>query len=847
MLSATIKGMLAHKLRLVLTATSIALGVAFLAGTLMLNDSMQRAFDNVFGSINSGTDVAVRADAGDVKTDNPDDSRPPIPASVLPLVRGVDGVAEAEGSVRGYALLIGSDGKPIQPQGAPTLGGNLASDPAMRGDIALRTGRAPVRPGEVAIDASSAKKGDLAVGSTAKVLFRGAPETFTVVGTVEYAGEDDLGGSTSAYFDLPTAQRVLGKRGVYDSISVKSDGSVSDAALAKRVGADLPQGMQALTGQAVADEASDAIKKGLGFLSIALGGFAGIALFVGSFIIWNTFSMQVAQRTRELALFRAIGATRRQAMRTILAEAVVLGLVASALGIVLGLGMAKALSAVMTAFGLVLPTAALRIQPTTVLAGFLVGTLVTVVAAVAPARRATRVLPVEALRDAAPTTQRFSRRRLAVGLLLSAAGVAALLWGLYGSGSPLMIPVGVVGVVLGVTTLSPLIVLPMAAVIGSPLRGRGVPGDLARQNAMRNPRRTASTAMALVIGLTMVAAVAVFASSLKASFSDVLSSTVKAELYVLTPSPNSEGFSPQVTTAVKKVPGVDVVSASGYGTAKFAGKDGAFSSVDPATADQAFNLPLTDGDVAHNLTDGGVLVYDKKAEAKGWKVGDLVPTDFARSGHANLRVQGFYDDKSFVNSDYVISLGTHDRYVPDRLESTDMVVVDKGADVGAVEQRVDDALASHPDATVMDKEEFEGALANLIDQLLSLVTVLLLLAVLIALLGIVNTLALSVFERTRELGLLRAVGMTRGQVRSMVRWESVVISVIGALIGAALGIGLGVALTHALADQGIEKISIPGLQLGIYIVAAAVAGVVAAIGPARRASKVDVLRAVVTE
>src|SRR3954447_15890054 len=446
MLSATIKGMLAHKLRLVLTATSIALGVAFLAGTLMLNDSMQRAFDNVFGSINSGTDVAVRADAGQVETDNPDDSRPPIPATVLGVVRGVDGVAEAEGSVRGYALLIGSDGKPIQPQGAPTLGGNLASDPAMRGDIALRTGRAPVRPGEVTIDASSAKKGDLAVGSTAKVLFRGAPETFTVVGTVEYAGEDDLGGSTSAYFDLPTAQRVLGKRGVYDSISVKSDGSVSDAALAKRVGADLPQGMQALTGQAVADEASDAIKKGLGFLSIALMGFAGIALFVGSFIIWNTFSMQVAQRTRELALFRAIGATRRQVMRTILAEAVVLGLVASALGIVLGLGMAKALSAVMTVFGLVLPTAALRIQPTTVLAGFLVGTLVTVVAAVAPARRATRVLPVEALRDAAPTVNRFSRRRLAVGLLLSAAGVAALLWGLYGSGPPPLFPGGGGGV-----------------------------------------------------------------------------------------------------------------------------------------------------------------------------------------------------------------------------------------------------------------------------------------------------------------------------------------------------------------------------------------------------------------
>src|SRR3954465_130253 len=256
MFGATIKGMLAHKLRLFLTATSIALGVAFLAGTLMLNDSMQRAFDDVFGSVNSGTDVAVRAEAGAVKTEDPDDSRPPLPAKVINLVRGVDGVAVAEGRVRGYAPLTASHGKPIQPQGAPTLGGNLASDPGMRGDITLRTGRAPQRPGEVAIDASSAKNGDLSVGDRTQVLFRAAPETFTVVGTVEYAGEDDLGGSTSAYFDLATAQRVLDKQGVYDSISVKAEDGVSDSTLAKRVDAALPQGVQALTGQAVADEAS---------------------------------------------------------------------------------------------------------------------------------------------------------------------------------------------------------------------------------------------------------------------------------------------------------------------------------------------------------------------------------------------------------------------------------------------------------------------------------------------------------------------------------------------------------------------------------------------------------------
>jgi putative ABC transport system permease protein len=456
------------------------------------------------------------------------------------------------------------------------------------------------------------------------------------------------------------------------------------------------------------------------------------------------------------------------------------------------------------------------------------------------------VLPVEALRDAAPTAPRFSHIRLGLGLALTAGGVGALLWGLYGSGTPLLIPGGVVGVVFGVTILAPMIVLPMASVIGAPLKGAGVSGELARENAMRNPKRTASTAMALVIGLTMVAAVTVFASSLKSSFSDVLTSSVKAELYVITPSPNAEGFSPDVTKVVRGVDGVDVVSGSGFGAANFDGKAGGFTSIDPTTADKAFDLGMVDGKAA-DLKDGGVLVYDKTANAKGWKVGDVVDTAFARQGSAQLRIDGLYHEKGFVNADYVISLGTHDKYVPDRLETTDMVVVDNGADVDVVEQRIDDALATHPDATVMNQQEFEGALGGFIDQLLSLVTVMLLLAVLIALLGIVNTLALSVFERTRELGLLRAVGMTRAQVRAMVRWESVVISVIGALIGAALGIGLGIALTRALADQGIEKIAVPGVQLALYVLAAAVAGVLAAIGPARRASKVDVLRAVVTE
>jgi putative ABC transport system permease protein len=846
MVGATLRGMLAHKLRLALTLVSIALGVAFLAGTLMLTDSMQRAFDDVFADVNSGTDVAVRSEAGPVTTDDPDDAHAPVPADLLSTVRGVDGAAVAEGSVRGYALLTDSHGKPIQPSGAPTLGGNLSVDPALRGDVDLRSGRAPTGSHEVAVDASSARKGGLSVGSRTSILFRSGPETFTVVGIVGYGTRDDLGGSTSAYFTLPTAQRVLDRTGHFDSIVVAAAPGVSDSALATRIGAELPEGTEALTGQALADESSRAVEKGLGFLNIALLGFAGVALFVGSFIIWNTFSMQVAQRTRELALLRAIGATRRQVLRSILGEALVVGFVASLLGIAVGVAMARGLSALMTVFGFDLPSAPVRIQGSTVLAGVLVGTVVTVVAAVAPARRATKVLPVEALRDSVPSARRFSPVRLTLGVVLFGAGVAALLSALFASAPPLLIVVGVVGAVFGVTALAPLIVGPMAVAIGAPLRRRGLPGELAQQNARRNPMRTASTAMALVIGLSLVAAVAVFGASLKASFSDVLSTATKADLYVLTPSPNALGFSHDVIGVVRGVDGVRVVSATGYGSAQFAGKVTGFSSIDPATADEAFDIGMVQGKTT-DLGNDGVLVYDKTARKHGWQVGDSIKSVFAKTGPATFRLAGTFDDKSLVNADYVISTAAHTRHEPERLESTAMVVVDDGADISTVERSISDALANHPDATVMNQAEFEGALGGFIDQLLSLVTVLLLLAVAIALLGIVNTLALSVFERTRELGLLRAVGMTRGQVRAMVRWESVVISVIGALIGAVLGTGLGIALTRALADEGIEKVAVPWGQLVLYLLAAAVAGVLAALGPSRRASNVDVLRAVVTE
>jgi len=848
MLAATLRGMVAHKLRLVLTTASIALGVAFLAGTLILTDTMKLAFDQLFGKIGSGQDAVVRTEAAFDQSEGVGLSRAPIDSSVLEQVRAVDGVRVAEGSVTGYALLTDTEGEAVLTSGgAPTQGYNLPEDVALRGDVEIRSGHAPTGPSEVVIDATSAEKHDIPLGSDIKILFRGPTQTFTVVGTVGFGGEKDLGGTTSAYFDTATAQKVLGSPDTFDAINVRAADGVSDAALATRLDAALPEAAEAVTGAQVAQETSDAVSQDLKFVSVMFLIFAGIALFVGSFIIWNTFTMIVTQRSREIALMRAVGATRRQIRKSLLTEALMLGAVSSAVGVVAGIGVAKGLNWLMSALGFSLPTTSLQIAPRTIWLSILVGTVVTVVAALVPARRATMVLPVEALREATPGSRPPSRRRLVIGALTLVGGVAAVLSALYGGGSPKLLGIGVPAALIGVITLAPVAARPLAALLGWPLRLRGVPGDLARQNAMRNPRRTASTATALMIGLTLVVSMGVFASSLKASFSDILSGSTHADLYLAKASNGAEGFSPEATKKVAAVPGVSAASATAFGQGRFADEQTFFTSIDPATAERTLSLDVSTGSVKALGADG-VLVAKKKAEANGWAVGSTVPAEFASTGKHDLLVAGIFDQTGgFVEADYLLSLDGQDALTGDHLDASALVLLDEGADTGEVKAAITAALADHPDAKILDQEEYEAEATGFIDQLLTFVSVMLLLAVVIALLGIVNTLALSVFERTRELGLLRAVGMTRAQVREMVRWESVVISLIGAGAGAVLGIGLGLVLAQALKSEGIEAVSVPWPSIAAYVVAAAVAGMVAAIGPARSASKVDVLKAVVTD
>ena len=846
MFTASLRGMLAHRLRLVLTTASIALGVAFLAGTLILTDTMHKAFDQLFGKVSAGTDAVVRHEAaysGGLGT-----AHQPIPQSVLTTVRAVPGVRAAEGNVSGYALLTDNDGKAIlASQGSATNGSSLPTDERLRGDVKIRSGHAPSGPAEVVIDARSADEHHVALNSTIKILFHGPTRQLKVVGTATFGGEKDLGGSTTAYFDMPTAQRLLGTPGEFDQIDVSAAAGVSQSELAGRLNAALPDKVEALTGQAIAKEFSDGVKQGLGFVTIMFSVFAGIALFVGSFIIWNTFTMIVTQRAREIALLRAVGATRRQVLGSLILEALLLGLGASAAGLGLGIGVAKGLTALMDAVGFSLPTTSTQLAPRTIWLSLIVGTLVTVFAAVLPARRATRVLPVEALREATPGASAPSKKRAVAGVLVVGAGVGSLLAGLFGGAGIAMVGAGILATVLGVTTLAPLAVRPLAAAIGWPLRLRGLPGDLARQNAMRNPRRTASTAAALMIGLTMVVTVGVFASSLKGSLGDVLGGSTKADLFLARASIGGNGFSTDVAKAVARVPGVATVSTTGFGQARFAGSATSYSSVDPATVDKVLNLDVSAGR-ASDLGTGGLLVRRETAAGHHWTVGSVITAEFASTGKHDLRVVGIFDRKGgFLDSEYILSHATQEAFDGVRLDTAGLVLLAPGADRGTVRRGIANALHDHPDAKILTQKEYEKDAGGFIDKLLIFVTVMLMLAVLIALLGIVNTLALSVFERTRELGLLRAVGMTRGQVRAMVRWESVVISVIGAMAGAGLGIGLGVALARAMRDDGIESIVIPGAQIALYVGLAALAGVLAAIGPARGASKVDVLRAVVTD
>jgi putative ABC transport system permease protein len=840
-LRAALRSLLAHKIRLLLTVISIVLGVSFMAGTYVLTDTMTRAFNDLVDTGYSSIDVLVRGSNSFTAQTSSLEERDPMPASVLDEVSAVPGVAQAVGDVIGYAQIVDPvTGKVIGTFGPPTAASSWND---LNGFTLKPGGSTPQGAGQVVIDASTAETHDIQVGDRVKIVFEGPPGEFEVVGLAGYGEEDSLFGATWALFDLPTAQAVLGKEGELDSVSVVAEEGTPGAELQREIAAVLPEGVEAVTAATVTAEAQDQVSTGLGFLRTAFLVFAFVALFVGAFIIFNTFAIIVAQRTRELALFRALGASPRQVMTSVIVEALVVGVVASALGVVVGVGLASVLKGLLNATGFDIPASGAVILPRTIIVSIVVGTLVTLVAAIVPARRAARVAPIEALREAQDRPGRSLRFRLIAGGIVLALGVIPLLYGLFGNpdNALQLVGLGVAFTFIGIAMLTPMIARPVAAALGSPIRRTGVPGKLGRENAMRNPRRTAATASSLMIGLGLVVFVAVFGASAKASTNAILERTLKAD-FILT-SPTFSGFSTASAADMRAVPGVATVSQVRQGEVKIDGGTSFITGVDPATFESVSDVGVVNGSVPDLEQAGSIAIFEDTAADNGLGIGDTVTVDWPATGETELEVVAVYSENGLIG-DWTVSLETYDANVAQQLDVFVFVKAEEGADVAVVQSGLEEALVPYPNIEVQDQAAFRDKYASFLNQVLNLVTALLLLAVIIALFGVMNTLFLSIYERTRELGLLRAVGLTRRQTRSMVRWEAVIIAIMGALFGVVIGIAFGWALQQALAPEGFTELGIPGGQILVYVVLAAVLGVFFAIFPARRAAKLNVLRAI---
>jgi putative ABC transport system permease protein len=852
MIKIVLEGLLARKIRLFATALAVTLGVAFMAGTFVLSDTMGRTFDDLSAGVYKGTDAVVRASA--VLNGPQGDQRPSIDASLARSLGHVPGVAAAEGTIWGYARLIGKNGKPLgnPAMGAPTLGTNWYASSQLN-PMHLVAGHAPRLPGEVVIDKKSARDGHLQVGDTTTVIVKGPPRRVYISGVAGFGTADSPAGASVVMFTTPVAQRLLTAPGKVTGISFIASPGVSQQQLVNNLRRVLPAGTEAVTGATITKEMQDAFQKAMAFFSTFLLIFAVVALLVGSFMILNTFAITVAQRTRENGLLRALGASRRQVLRSVLAEALVVGVIASAIGLAAGVAVAAGLKAMLNALGFGMPAGGVVFSARTVIVSVLAGLIVTLVAAVSPARKAAKVPPVAAMQDLrVGSTGYGSKERVMVGIAILAAGIGALFTGLFTHvASPILIVgAGALLVFLGVSVLGRTVSLPLSKAIGAPLpRLRGVTGSLAQENAMRNPKKTAASASALMIGVGLVGFITILASSSTASVNAAIDRSFAGDMVIDSGGGLIGGVDPALATHLNKLPQVSAATGVAVGLAKVFGQVEQISAVDPTAAGKIFDVGARQGSIA-GLGKTGIAVYTDVAKKEHLKLGDTVPVVFTDTGAQRLRVALIYSKNTTLPTTprYIIGTPAYDANFATRYDV--QVIVKKAptatsaAALAAVKKL---ATQYAPGSAVMDRAAYRAERVKPINQLLYLVYALLALAIIIALLGIGNTLALSIFERTRELGVMRAVGMTRSQLRSTIRWESVIIALQGTVLGLLIGVFFGWVLILAMKDQGVTEFSIPYGRLAIVVVAAALAGVVAAILPSRRAAKLNVLRAIVTE
>ena len=841
MWSVTIKSLAAHKLRLALTALAVVLGVAFMSGTFVLTDTIKHDINGLISQTTAGRSAVVRATApyGDSSGGFAQDVRPLTPESIQQIVRSVPGVAAADGTLQGQVTLI-HDGKVVKTKGnAPTIALNWEPDHQLT-SLTLRAGHAPIGPGQLVIDAATAKAASLRIGDAVTVIGNPGPEPFTIVGIVGFGKANTLAGATLTAFDTETAQSLVGKPGYFTAINVAAAKGVSSDTLLSAIGARIPLGFEVVSEATVVAQTSAGIDSFINTFNTFLLFFAGIALFVGAFLIFNTFSILVGQRTRELALLRAVGANRSQVTRSVLGEATLTGLAGSIVGLLVGIPLAAGLYSLLSTLGLSIPSQGLRILPRTIIVSIVVGTLITVASVILPARRAGRVPPVAAMRDDAVIEETSLRRRAVIGGAVLVVGVLALISGLSASNGIGLVGLGAALTFVGVAMLVPFIAAPMARALGSPLPAlQGVTGRLGRENAARNPRRTAATASALMVGLGVVGAVATLASSASASVGSLVDRTFNAD-YVITTGANQGLFSSAAESVVRSAPGVIVSSPFTQATWHDGKVSHGLSAIDAVTGPQVLNIDVVTGSVAA-LARGQVLVDSTVARRDHLTVGDVLPMGFAETGVKPVTIGGTYKPNQLLDS-YLISTALLSQNVTTR---QDIAILVKTTPESAAQQAAHKSpLAAYPQLSVETGAQFKADQKKQINSFLAIVYVLLALSIIIALIGVINTLALSVLERTHEIGLLRAVGMYRRQVRRMIRAEAVVVSLIGAVLGLALGIGLGATIVHAASSSGIDELAIPWRTIIVVLVAAAIFGVFAAVFPARRAAKLDVLTAV---
>jgi putative ABC transport system permease protein len=844
-----LRSLFSRKLRTALTALAIVLGVAMVSGTYVLTDSINKAFDSIFTSVYVGTDATITGKSAFDLDQNQNTTTPPsFDESLLVRVRDLPDVKDAVGGVAGEAQLIGTDGKVITFGGAPNLGFSVdPSRPAFE-SLKLTSGRWPGLD-EVVIDKSTASKKHLAVGDTIGVQAQGPKQDVRISGLVKFGSVSTIGGATLAGFDLPTAQKLFAKPGKLDQIRVAAKNGVSPEQLVNEIRTILPADTQVRTGTAQAKKDAEGTNEFLSFLQKFLLAFGGIALFVGSFVIANSLSITIAQRTREYATLRTIGASRRQVLRSIIAEALVVGITASVIGLFLGLLLAKGLFKLFDAVGFTLPNSGLTFLTRTIIVSLLVGILVTLLASLRPALRATRVPPIAAVREGFELPPgRFARFRAPGSALLALLGFAALVYGLFGPGLGttqilLWMGLGTVLVFFGVALLSARFVGPLAWAVGWPSTHlAGAAGTLARDNARRNPQRTASTAAALMIGLALVTLVAVLAAGIISSFKGAVNDLFTGD-YAITAENNFSPIPVSIGNAAATTPGVIAVGDVRAGDAKVFGSREQVTAVNPGT-EQVISMTWTKGsqEVFSQLGADGAFVAKGYAEDHHLGLGSPIDVETPRGKILHLRLRGIFDPPSGGSpfGTVTFSAATFDKNY-DQPKNLFSFVRMRGGETDENKAALEHTLRSFPNAKVQTRTQFIDNQISALKNILNILYVLLALSIVVSVFGIVNTLVLSVFERTREIGMLRAVGMTRRQVRRMIRQESVIVALIGAVIGIILGIVLGALL---VARVDFIVFTIPWTSLITFAIAAVIVGIVAAILPARRAAKLNPLEAI---